>query len=43
MIYYQQPPWEQRRKTVILLWSILIGLIFGGLCMAVIFLQNSRH
>jgi len=43
MFFNRQPLWEQRRKTVLLLWSILTGLIFGGLCMAVIFFQNNRH
>ena len=43
MFFYRQPPWEQRRKTVILLWSVLTGLILGGLCMTLIFFQNSRH
>ena len=43
IFFNRQPLWEQRRKTLLLLWSILTGLIFGGLCMAVIFFQNSRH
>jgi hypothetical protein len=42
-LYRRQAPWEQRRKTVILLWAITTGLIFGAACVALILFQNSRR
>jgi hypothetical protein len=36
-------PWEQRRKTSILLWAVAMGLFFGGLCVVGFILQNNRH
>jgi hypothetical protein len=43
LVFRQQAPWQQRRKSIILSWSILVGLGFGGLVMATMLLQNGRH
>jgi hypothetical protein len=43
VLYRQQPPWEQRRKSIILLCSVVTGVVLGAICVAVILLQNQRH
>jgi hypothetical protein len=43
LIYHRQPPWEQRRKVIILLWSIIIGMVLGGIYVAVILFQTGHR
>ncbi len=43
LFFRAQAPWEQRRKISILLWTVAMGLIFGGLCVTAFILQNNRH
>ena len=38
-----QPPWEQRRKMVLLLWSAAAGAIVGGALVGWLFVENTRR
>lgn len=43
LFFRNQAPWEQRRKMSVVLWSVAIGLLLGGVCTLVILFQNKRH
>ena len=43
IMFRGEAPWEQRLKISIVLWTVVMGLIFGGLCVAAFILQNNRH
>jgi hypothetical protein len=43
LVFRNQAPWQQRRKISVVLWSVTIGLILGGICTLVILFQNNRH
>jgi len=43
LFFRNQAPWQQRRKISVVLWSVTIGLILGGICTLVILFQNNRH
>jgi hypothetical protein len=41
LFFMHQAPWIQRRKTIVLLWSIAVGLFCGGVCAAIMFYQST--
>jgi hypothetical protein len=41
--FRRQAPWQQRRKILLTLWTLAIGLLLGGISAAVIIFQNKRH
>ena len=42
LFFRRSASWEQRRKTVVLLWSIATGLIMGGAVILVALTQNFK-
>ena len=43
VLFPRQQPWQQRRQAKVILWSLLVALLFGGIVVGVMFLQNSRR
>jgi hypothetical protein len=43
LFFRKHPPWEQRNKTIVVLWAVAVGLLVGGACVVVILIQNGRH
>jgi len=43
LFFRRRAPWEQRRKVVVLLWSVVVGVVLGGMCVAMILFQNRRR
>jgi hypothetical protein len=31
LFFRRQAPWLQRRKTIVMLWSVVMGLVCGGI------------
>lgn len=42
LFFRREPPWMQRRKMMMIMWSLLVGLICGGFVIALVIVQNTR-
>ena len=38
-----QQPWEQRQHVVQLLWSVVVGVVVGGICVGAFLFQASHR
>ncbi len=43
LFFRRQSPWAQRRKMVVVLWCIIVGLLSGGVIVALTLYQNAKN
>ena len=43
ILFPRQQSWQQRRQAKVILWSLLVAVVFGGMVVGIMFLQNSRR
>jgi hypothetical protein len=43
LFFRGQAPWAQRQKIIVVLWSIVIGFLCGGVVVALVLFANSKH
>jgi hypothetical protein len=43
LFFPHHAPWQQRRKTIIMLWSIAVGLLFGAILTGLMVLDRAHH
>ncbi len=36
-------PWERRKNTIIMLWTLFVGLSLGCIILAVAFMMNAKR
>jgi hypothetical protein len=43
LFFRRQAPWVQRRRMVVILWSLVVGLLSGGVIVALTLAQNAKN
>jgi len=43
ILFRNEPPWQRRRKTLTLLWTVGVGLSVGIIVMVVVYLMNKKR